>query len=170
MPAASDVLLVAVIAGAGLGAAIDLRTRRIPNAVSMGTALLGLALAALGVSGVSVASSLGGFALGLGLFLPGYALGATGAGDVKLMAGVGAILGAKLILVALACTAIVGGAIALAVATARGRLFLTLGGTGRLLAAPGVARASIESAGARSRFSYGPAIAIGAAMAAWLAR
>ena len=51
-------------------------------------------LAATGISGISLASSLLGFFLGFLLMLPGHVLGATGAGDVKLFAAAGAVLGA----------------------------------------------------------------------------
>ena len=58
--------------------------------------------------------------------LPGYLLGATGAGDVKLMAAVGALLGPDGILWAFLYTTIAGGAIALVIAAWRGRLQTTL--------------------------------------------
>ena len=48
--------------------------------------------------------------------LPGHALGATGAGDVKLMAAVGAIVGPGMVLRAFLFTAVAGGVLALAVA------------------------------------------------------
>ncbi len=48
--------------------------------------------------------------------MPGHALGATGAGDVKLMAAVGAIVGPALVLSAFLFTAIAGGVLALIVA------------------------------------------------------
>ena len=86
-------MLLAVAGGAGAGALIDLRTRRIPNAISVGLAALGVVLAAGGASGTSVASSLAGFFAGLLLMMPGHLLGATGAGDVKLFAAVGAVVG-----------------------------------------------------------------------------
>ena len=57
-----------------------------------------------------------GFALGLLLMMPGHALGATGAGDVKLMAAVGAIVGPGLVVSAFLFTAIAGGILAILVA------------------------------------------------------
>jgi prepilin peptidase CpaA len=158
-------MLVAVVAGAGTAAAIDLRTRRIPNAVSAATAALGIALAATGLSGISLASSMLGFLFGLLLMLPGHVLGATGGGDVKLMAAVGAVLGIELMPIAFVCTAIAGGVLAVLVAKRRGRLAATIGGTGRI-----IARQGIEPGGAHNKFSYGPAIAAGALLAAWLGR
>ena len=128
-------------------------------------AVTGLALAATGVSGITVAASLAGLVLGLLLMLPGYGLGATGAGDVKLMAAVGAIVGPPLVFSAFICTCLAGGVLAVVVAIRRRRLAATLAQTGRLVAAPGAAPSEIKSATAASRFAYGPAIAIGSLVA-----
>ena len=103
------------------------------------------------------------------LLLPGYALGATGAGDVKLMAAVGAIVGPALVLSAFICTSLAGGVLAIAVAIRRRRLASTLAQTGRLVAAPGTASQAIKAAPATSRFAYGPAIAVGSALAVLIA-
>ncbi len=156
---------MALLAGAGTAAAIDFRTRRIPNVVSAATAALGITLAATGLSGISIASSMVGFLVGLLLMLPGRFLGATGAGDVKLMGAVGAVLGIERMPLAFVCTAIAGGVLAIVVAIRRGRLAATIGGTGRI-----IARQEIGSTGAHNKFSYGPAIAAGALLAAWLGR
>jgi prepilin peptidase CpaA len=164
----SDPALLAVLAGAGTAAAIDIRTRRIPNVLSIGTAIAGLALAALGATGISVASSMTGLVLGLVLMLPGHVFGATGAGDVKLMGGVGAVLGAGRIVPAFFLTAIAGGVIALALALGGGRLGSTLRRTGKLLHAPTDARREIDGSKGRNAFAYGPAIFVGSALAALL--
>ena len=58
--------------------------------------------------------SLLGTAVGLGLLLPLYAIGGMGAGDVKLLAGVGAWVGGTVTLHSFCVSALVGGAIALA--------------------------------------------------------
>jgi prepilin peptidase CpaA len=71
----------------------DLRSARIPNWLTfpaMGMALLGHTWLG-GISGGLV--SLAGLAVGLGLLLMIYLAGAIGAGDVKLMAAVGAFVG-----------------------------------------------------------------------------
>ena len=90
---------------------VDIRTRRIPNELTATMAGIGVGLAATGVSGVSVWASMAGFALGLLLMMPGHALGATGAGDVKLMAAVGAIVGPGLVVSAFLFTAIAVGSV-----------------------------------------------------------
>lgn len=161
-----SIALAAVLAGAGTGAAIDIRTRRIPNVITFGTAALGLTLAATGLSGVSPASSLVGLVLGLLLMLPGHFFGATGAGDVKLMAAVGAVLGLERIVQAFLLTAIAGGLLAVGLAIANRRLGATVRRTGKLMRAPGDAKREIESPDVGNRFAYGPAIAVGAVLAA----
>lgn len=98
--------------------------------------------------------------------MPGHALGATGAGDVKLMAAVGAIVGPALVVSAFLFTAVAGGVLAIAVAVRRQRLGATMAGTGRLISAPGEAKKEIQAATGSSRFAYGPAIAIGSVLAA----
>jgi prepilin peptidase CpaA len=145
---------------------IDIRSRRIPNALTAAMAAVGVGLAATGVSGVSLVASLIGIALGVALMMPGHALGATGAGDVKLMGAVGAIVGPAMVLSAFLFSAVAGGVLAVIVAIRRRRLGAALAGTGRLLAAPGDARKELQAAPTTSRFAYGPAIAAGSMLAA----
>jgi prepilin peptidase CpaA len=161
----SSASLGVLAAGLAAATAIDLRSRRIPNGLTAAMAVSGLALAATGVSGITIAASLAGLVLGLLLMLPGYGLGATGAGDVKLMAAVGAIVGPPLVFSAFVCTCIAGGVLAIIVAVRRRRLSATLAQTGRLVAAPGAAPTEIRAATAASRFAYGPAIAVGSLVA-----
>ena len=72
--------------------------------------------------------------LGLALMLPGHLFGATGAGDVKLFAAVGALLGPAPIATAFLYTAIAGGVLAVVVALRRRRLRQTLERHGALVA------------------------------------
>jgi prepilin peptidase CpaA len=144
---------------------VDLRTRRIPNEVTATMTGIGVGLALTGVSGVPVWASLAGFALGVLLMMPGHALGATGAGDVKLMAAVGAIVGPGLVVRAFLFTAIAGGVLAIGVALRRRQLAATVARTRRLIQAPADAKQEIRSASPASRFAYGPAIAAGSVLA-----
>ena len=162
----SNPAFIALAAGALAATVVDIRSRRIPNVLTGSMAVVGIGLAAAGVSGVSVGASIAGMLAGLLLMLPGHALGATGAGDVKLMAAVGAVLGVHMIVNAFLFTALAGGALAIAVALRRRRLKATLSGTSRLIASPAGARHEIQGATTASRFAYGPAIAIGSVMAA----
>jgi len=162
------VSLVAILAAAGIAAAVDLRTGRIPNVITATVALAGLAAAAVGVSEQSTAGALTGAALGLLLMLPGHLFGGTGAGDVKLLAALGTWLGPAGTVVAFICSAIAGGVLAIGHAIHRGRFAETLKRTARLLGADGVAKREIDRSAAASRFAYGPAIAVGAVVAALL--
>ena len=98
--------------------------------------------------------------------LPGHALGATGAGDVKLMAAIGALVGPGMVVNAFLFTAVAGGVLAVAVALRRRRLGATFARAGRLIAAPTEVKQQIGSATPSSRFAYGPAIAVGSVLAA----
>lgn len=85
----------------------DLRTRRIPNAVTV-TALCA-ALLFHGVTGgwAGLGAALGGFGAGFGLLLVLWLVGGGGGGDVKLMGALGAWLGAPLILIVFLGSAVV---------------------------------------------------------------
>jgi prepilin peptidase CpaA len=162
----SNAVFVVLATGVGAATAVDLRTRRIPNELTAAMAVAGVGFAASGLSSITIGASIAGLVLGCVLMLPGYSLGATGGGDVKLMAAVGALMGPALTVNAFLFTAIVGGVLAVGVAVRRQRLGATIAGSGRLLAAPGDARSEIRAATTASRFAYGPAIAVGSVLAA----
>ena len=168
----SETLVLAIVAAATFAAAaIDLRTRRIPNAFTMPLAASGVLLAAAGWGTVGIGAALAGWGVGLLLMLPGYLIGATGGGDVKLFAAVGAFLGPSLMVAALVHTAIAGAVLALAVAARRGRVAETINGTSLLVMTGGKYAAALEDPGVRNRFAYAPAIAVGAMLTAsrwWL--
>jgi prepilin peptidase CpaA len=151
-----------VVLALGLGTAVvtDIRTRRIPNWLTAGMAAAGFGIAVGG--GVVTPAQAGlGMLIGLMLMLPGHMIGATGAGDVKLMAAVGALVGSGSILRVFLYTAIAGGVFALFVAVRRGRLQQTVSDTAMLVAVPSVARVAVEASPGAKRFAYGPAIAAG---------
>ena len=111
---------LAVIGTGVMATASDLSTRRIPNLLTFGTAVVALvfAFATQGISGVGWA--LAGWAVGCALFLPWFLLGGMGAGDVKLLAGLGAWLGPAGALWAALYAGLVGGPLALVVAASSG--------------------------------------------------
>jgi prepilin peptidase CpaA len=152
---------IAVLA-LGLGAAVitDVRSRRIPNWLT--GSILGAAFGlAFGGGPVTPARAVLGLLVGLVLMLPGHVIGATGAGDVKLMAAVGAVVGPDLIFRAFLYSAVAGGVLAVAVALRRGRLATTLQATTNLVTQPANAKRAIEASDRANRFAYGPAIAVG---------
>ena len=164
---ASDALTLAVVlAGTGAGAAIDLSTRRVPNLLTASIAATGLALATTGLGRVDVAAAVAGCVLALLLMLPGYLLGGTGGGDVKLFAATGTLLGPTGTIWAFVFTLIAGGAIALLVAAYRGRLLFTLRRSAVLVATAGANASEIKTGDSGNRFAYAPAITVGAVLAA----
>ena len=81
------------LALAGFACAWDLRTRRIPQAVTLGGGLAGLLFHLLTGGWSAGAISLGGWVVGLAIFFAPFVLGGLGAGDVKLLGALGAWLG-----------------------------------------------------------------------------
>jgi prepilin peptidase CpaA len=116
------VLLLIVIPAA----VYDLRFRRIPNWLVLTGLGLGLgANAALGgLGGLRLAG--GGFAVGFGVYFILYLLHAMGAGDAKLMAAVGSIVGASNWFGIFVATALIGGVFALVLLVLKRRLAATV--------------------------------------------
>ena len=76
----------------------DVRYRRIPNRIVLVTLISGLLTNGIFGGWNGMRASLIGCALGFGLMLVMHFFGATGAGDVKLFAAIGSILGMHLVL------------------------------------------------------------------------
>ncbi|MCH8268379.1 MAG: prepilin peptidase [Acidobacteria bacterium] len=106
---------------------LDLRSRRIPNWLTLPALLLGLGVntVILGWDGTKVA--LGGAGLALGLLLPFVLLRGLGAGDWKLMGALGAWLGPIQTLFVLLATILIAGIIASWLITWHRRWKVTLG-------------------------------------------
>ena len=104
---------IAAFALAALACVWDLKTGRIPQAITLGGAALGVAYhIAVGGSSAGVAS-LAGWGIGLLVFLLPFALGGLGAGDVKLLGALGAWLGPTDAVWLAIYTGVAGGVIAL---------------------------------------------------------
>jgi len=101
-------------------AAYDLKSREIPDWISL--VLLGAAALAAGLSVDAMPWSwrVIGLLVGFGLGALLFALGAMGGGDAKLMAAMGAALGVPALLVTLLFSAVAGGVLA-GIARFRGR-------------------------------------------------
>jgi prepilin peptidase CpaA len=162
----SDLTVFAVGCGGGLAALIDLRTRRVPNVTTAGVAAIGVGLSAAGLTGHSPQAAVAGLVFAFCLMLPGHLFGATGAGDVKLFAALGTLLGPASILKAFLYTAIAGGLLAAAIAARRRRLAATVHGVATLVTTGGGNAAELEAPERPNRFAYAPAIAAGTLLAA----
>ena len=100
-----------VVAGAACW--FDVRTRRIPNQLTFPGAAIGLAAAAAAHGWSGAIASAAGLLVGMALFFPLFALRGLGAGDVKLMAALGAWLGTSMVFGVAFYTTLAGGALAL---------------------------------------------------------
>jgi prepilin peptidase CpaA len=124
-----------LIAAAPLFAALvwaavqDLHSRRIPNVLTFGLILAGLAQSLISTGTVSPGQSLLGFAAGFVLTFPPFAIGAIRGGDVKLIVGIGAWLGPWPVFAIFIAETVIGMVIVLTQALAQGRLKLLLRNT-----------------------------------------
>jgi len=106
-------LLAAGIVCALAAAAWDLLRGRIPNQLTYGAIILGLAVRAyVGGWRGTLDGFLGGL-LGGGIFLIFFLVRGMGAGDVKLMTAVGCLAGVQQLLVIMLVSALAGGVLAL---------------------------------------------------------
>jgi len=154
-----------------VGAAVsDYRTHRIPNWLVLSGALFGVIYnTALAPSPyANILFPLAGLGLGLVLFLPLYLVRAMGAGDVKLLAMVGAFLGPGDTFRAALASMIVGGVLSIVLVLARGtarRMFHNLGSVFQvgLLSVAGGSKPNlrIEAGVSAGKLPYGVAIAMG---------
>ena len=105
---------------------LDLRTRRIPNSLTLGTALVGLGFQ-WGYGGwEGLVNGLGGLAVGFGLLVLPYALGGVGAGDVKALAALGAWMNPVQTIYLFCYMALAGGVMALGILCWQGQLLDTV--------------------------------------------
>jgi len=97
----------------GLSASVeDLAKRRISNWIPVAAAVAGFAIHFVSNGWKGALSAALGLVAGFGVFLVFYLLGGMGGGDVKLMAGFGAIVGIERLLAAALWTAGIGGIMA----------------------------------------------------------
>jgi prepilin peptidase CpaA len=157
-----DVVLLLLVS---IAAVNDLSTRRIPNRLLLAGLACACGLRLLSPDPLSsVMGALGGMAVGLALFLPFYLVRGMAAGDVKMLAVVGAFSGAQDTLTIAVLTWCAGGVMALVLVLARGRLLLAVGNVGRMLVglvSPGGVAAAPASQQSAGSMPYGVAIAIG---------
>jgi len=126
-------IVIVLLAVLLVAAVYDVRFRRIPNWITVTGVALGVMLNAfldgpLGswFSLAGVWFSLRGLALGFGVYFLLYAIRAMGAGDVKLMAAVGAMVGWQDWLGIFVITAVLGGIMAAILMASHGRIKKTL--------------------------------------------
>jgi prepilin peptidase CpaA len=116
-PVRAVVIVIALVA-----CVTDLRAKRIPNVLTFGGALAGIAFHAVTGGFTGVGHSAGGWVVGVLAYILPFVLGGLGAGDVKLIAALGAWLGPVDTLWLALYTGIAGGISAVIVAVAHGYL------------------------------------------------
>jgi prepilin peptidase CpaA len=171
--------LVAAAVISGIAAAWDMRTGEIPNTLSLGTLLVApfahmVVLLAQHQSGHDALVAGGGSLLGAIAcsIVPAilYRQEAIGGGDVKLLAGMGALLQPRLGLEAEMYSFFAAGLVAPAFLAYEGKLFRTLKNTVLLAVNPLLPkskRRAVEPA-LLTWFRFGPAIFLGMAVTAYL--
>jgi prepilin peptidase CpaA len=162
------ILLLLLVIAAG----IDMQRHRIPNVLSLGGIVLGIALQGWASGLPGIIAGAGGTAVGIGIFLPFYLAHGMGAGDVKLMGTVGAFLGPKFALLASGLCLGAGGVLAIIILISRGGLkdlairymstFKCLITTGKLSHIP-----PKPGEVASVKFPYATAIGIGTLVTLW---
>lgn len=149
----------------------DLRFRKIPNWLTFSATAIGFLGNAL-VDGLpGMLFSLKGLALGLGLFLILYMMGAMGAGDVKLLAAVGSFIGADAVLSAGFVAMLLGGLYAIAMMISHYGVQASLKQIGTILKAcilmPG-SIGTLAPAKAEPQLRYALVIGLGTLMSQWM--
>ena len=153
-----------------VAAGVDVRTRRIPNALTFTAMLAGVAAHAAVSRGAGLTDSLLGLAVAGAMLLPGWLAGWMGAGDVKLMAAVGAWLGFPQGVFATLAALMAGGAIALVLAARHGALKRSIWGAatiGSWVATRGL-RSAPPPVTTGIRFPFAVAVCAGSLAAVWI--
>ena len=162
MPLPSVVFALSLL----VACATDVRSRRIPNGLSLFLALGGVVVAAAGQGAVSVGTAATGLLAGLGIWLPFWLLGMLGAGDVKFFAAGAAWLGARGALEAALLAGLAGGLLSLTYLLARRGAGYTVLRLWHGMHDPAMLR-EVPTSPMDERLPYALAMAAGLALAYW---
>lgn len=178
MPPTDSLIPAVLVASCAAAVWFDVREKRIPNALTLGTLAAALLLRALGAG--TLGDGFAGAGIAFAIALPFFLVGGLGGGDAKFLAAIGALMGVDRVFTALFLTAVIGGAMGIFVMLRRRAftetmanlrtIFLTLGrGTLSGWKRDGESRAAVtlETPGVIT-VPYGVAIAAGALLA-WFA-
>jgi prepilin peptidase CpaA len=110
-------LVLATLVGTGLCAMWDVKTGRIPNVFTFSCILAGVAINTWCSGFDGFWSAFYGIIVGVLLLIIPFAFGGIGAGDVKMLAAIGALNGSKFVFQAFLFGAVAGGLIALVATT-----------------------------------------------------
>lgn len=166
---ADAVTSLALILAIAMAVRQDLTEHRISNVLTGGMLLAGMLTQSVFNGFNGLLDAFAGAGIGLACLLPFYLGRGMGAGDVKLMCGVGAFLGAISAFLAAGLTLVFGAVLGLTVAIRR--LADSTGATVDSPAAHGTgsgASAAAMSVVRKERFPYAVAIGLGAVVTLWL--
>jgi prepilin peptidase CpaA len=153
-----------------VGAVLDLRTRRIPNSLTVPGMAIGLMISSV-TGGIGIAHALASLGIAFVIGFPFFALRAMGGGDVKFLMAAATFFAPVAFLWSLFWIGIAGGILAIAVSLRAGYLGIMVRRAG-LLVLSGMtagrmgARSTLDTPGSLS-VPYGLAIAAGCAWA-WI--
>ncbi len=179
VPPIIQTLLALVVMTAGV---YDIRWRRIPNWLTLAGVLTGIAMNSFLYEMPGLLLSLKGMGLALVIYFGLFAIRAMGAGDAKLMASVGALLGPANWLGVFVISAILGGILAMLMVLTTGRTRHTFANVGLLvreiayLRAPYMKQEELDVRSPKAvGLPHGAVVALGslgwlAAMAIWAPR
>lgn len=162
------IVFTAILLVAAIG---DLRSRRIPNRLVAVLAVLGIAFSIAQqpvIPGLVKGGE--GLLVGLACWLPFYAMGWLGAGDVKLFAAAGAWLGPARAAEGALIGALAGAVLSLIWMMKSRGIREAVETLGMAASSPGILAPSADGTARRSTLPYGVAIAFGAICAGWLPR
>jgi prepilin peptidase CpaA len=168
-------LLVITVICVLTAAIIDVITHKIPNWVTFPSVMLGMLVNCYLEGLQGLVFSILGLVTGFLLLFVVYLLGGMGAGDVKLLCAVGALLGPKLVFCTFIWMALAGGTLAIALIIYKKAFSQTLSNLKTLLLG-WILRAPNEDANLTIRnqslikLPYGVAIAAGAILAVYFRR
>lgn len=147
----------------------DLKSRKIYNIVIFPTLALAFLINTLLDGWTGLGFSLLGFTLGLAILIIPFLLGGMGAGDVKLLALVGALQGAEFVFTAAVYMALIGSVMALAIVLFKDGFRERLRFAGYVLMCIRFRyKPNMQGYWTAGAYPYGVAIASGAGICLWL--
>lgn len=123
MSIVSDVILFFLVSASGFK---DVQERRIPNKITVTAIVMGWVFGLLSSGWEGFIQSFIGTIVGLTIFLIPFVLGGMGAGDVKLLAAIGSLMGWRFAVNSAIYSALIGGIMVLVVLIKNHRLKSTL--------------------------------------------
>lgn len=119
----NNVLLLTLVAASGF---FDLKERKIPNKITFTGILIGILFNIVTGGWLGLLQGILGMFAGLAIFFLPFVMGGMGAGDVKLMGAIGALMGWRFSLITALYSALVGGLMVLSYLLYTGKLKDTL--------------------------------------------